>query len=108
MLAAAQHAADLLAADGVSVTVWDPRVAKPLDPEMLADAARHKLVVSIEDGLRDGGIGSSIATTLETTEVRVLGVPTAYLPHGKADDILATLGLDGPGVAASVRAALAE
>ncbi len=108
MLAAAQQAADLLAADGLSVTVWDPRVVKPLDPEMLADAARHKLVVSIEDGLRDGGIGSSIATTLETTEVRVLGVPTAYLPQGKADDILATLGLDGPGVAASVRAALAE
>ena len=106
MLAAAQQAADQLVADGISATVWDPRVVKPLDPDMLADAARHPLVVTIEDGLSDGGIGSAIAGSLEGTAVRVLGVPTTYLQHGKADDILASLGLDGPGVAASVRAAL--
>ena len=47
----------MLAADGVSATVWDARVVKPLDPAMLADAARHPLVVTVEDGLRDGGIG---------------------------------------------------
>ncbi len=53
-----------LAEEGHSVTVWDPRVIKPLDPDMLADAADHRLVVTIEDGLRDGGIGAAIADTL--------------------------------------------
>ena len=51
-------------AEGHDVTVWDPRVVKPLDPEMLADAAGHRLVVTIEDGLRDGGAGSAIADAL--------------------------------------------
>ncbi len=108
MLAAAQHAADLLADEGISCTVWDPRVVKPLDPDMLDDARRHPLVVTIEDGLRDGGIGSRIADELRAdTRVEVLGVPDTYLSHGKADEILAAIGLDGPGVAASTREALA-
>ena len=108
MLAAAQEAADLLAADGISATVWDPRAAKPLDPAMLDHAAGHPLVVTIEDGLAEGGIGSNIAAALSGRgpEVAVLGVPTDYLPHGKADAILAALGLDGPGVAATTRARL--
>ena len=61
MLDAAEAAAEMLAADGVSVTVWDARVVKPLDPEMLADAGRPPLVVTIEDGLRDGGVGMAVA-----------------------------------------------
>jgi len=108
MLDAAEAAADLLAEEGVSVTVWDARVVTPLDPEMLADAARHPFVITVEDGLRDGGVGSMVADRLAelTTgrpapRVRVLGVPAAYLPHGKPDAILSDLGLDGPGVAAA-------
>lgn len=110
MLGAAQEAADLLEADGVRATVWDPRVVKPLDPEMIADAGTHRLVVTIEDGLRHGGIGSMIADELHDTKARVevLGVPTEYLPQGKPDVILATLGLDGTGVAETIRAALAD
>ncbi len=109
MFAAAQQAADLLAAEGISCTVWDPRVVKPLDPDMLDDARRHALVVSVEDGLRDGGIGSRIADELRAdTRVEVLGVPDTYLSHGNADDILSAIGLDGPGVAASAREALAS
>ena len=58
-----------------------PGSIKPLDPEMLADAANHRLVVTIEDGLRDGGAGSAIADALGKLgpnggpQVRVLGVP---------------------------------
>ncbi|MGI9596807.1 MAG: 1-deoxy-D-xylulose-5-phosphate synthase [Acidimicrobiales bacterium] len=105
MFGAAQGAADLLAADGISATVWDPRAAKPLNREMLDHAAGHQLVVTIEDGLAEGGIGSNIAAELSgrAPRVTVLGVPTDYLPHGKADAILASLGLDGPGVAATIR-----
>lgn len=110
MLAAAEGAAALLEENGSSVTVWDPRVVKPLDPEMLHDAARHRLVVTIEDGLRDGGIGSMIADSLRDLapvggpSVRVLGVPSAYIPQGKPDVILADLGLDAQGIVSEVSA----
>lgn len=106
MLAAARAAADQLAERGVEVTVWDPRVVKPLDAEMLADAARHPLVITIEDGLRDGGIGSAIADALATLapcngpQVQVLGIPSAYIPHGKPAAIHAELGLDADGIVA--------
>jgi 1-deoxy-D-xylulose-5-phosphate synthase len=108
MLEAAETAADALERDGVSVTLWDARVVKPLDADMLSDAARHRYVVTVEDGLREGGVGSAVADLLgetcdpaEPPRVRVLGVPTAYIPHGKPDVILADLGLDGPGIAAA-------
>ena len=105
MLAAAEAAADILATEGIDATVWDPRAAKPLDSEMLGNAAEHELVVTIEDGLAEGGIGSNIAAELcnRGPVVKVLGIPTTYLPQGKADAILADLGLDGPGVAKTAR-----
>ena len=107
MVAAASEAAAELAAEGISATVWDARVF-PLDRAMLDDAARHRLVVTIEDGLAAGGIGSVVAEEVAgpSSEVRVLGVPTAYLAHDKPDAILSRLGLDGPGVAQTVRQAL--
>jgi 1-deoxy-D-xylulose-5-phosphate synthase len=83
---------------------------KPLDPEMLADAAGHRLVVTIEDGLRDGGVGAAIADALSKLapvngpQVRVLGVPSVYLAQGKPDEILARLGLDEDGVVDEVLA----
>jgi 1-deoxy-D-xylulose-5-phosphate synthase len=105
MLGAAVDAADRLAPAGVAATVWDPRVVCPLDADLLADAAGHDLVVTVEDGLADGGVGAAVARAVggPATRVEVLGVPTRYLPHGKPDDILADLGLDGAAVAARVR-----
>ena len=109
MLEPAEAAADLLAAEGVSVTLWDARVVTPPDPAMLADAARHPFVLTIEDGMREGGAGALFADHLaelsvgrpETPKVRVLGTPRSYIPHGKPDAILAELGLDTPGIVAS-------
>ncbi len=110
LVEAAEDAADELAGHGIDATVWDVRVVSPPDPAMLLDAARHALVVTVEDGLRVGGAGSHlIATMVELDEltgpvppVRLLGVPGRYLAHGKPDRILSELGLDGPGIAASV------
>jgi 1-deoxy-D-xylulose-5-phosphate synthase len=114
MLAAAREAAEALAAEGVEATVWDVRVAKPLDEEMLADAAGHPAVVTIEDGYREGGIGAAIAGRLGALapagvapRVAVLGVPDRFIQHGKPDAILASLGLDGAGVARAARDLLA-
>jgi 1-deoxy-D-xylulose-5-phosphate synthase len=113
MLEAAEEAADILRQDGVDPTVWDVRVVRPLDPTMVADAGRHQLVVTVEDGLRIGGAGSLIVDAIaDLTERRVsppvlvLGVPTSYIPHGKIDAILTQLGLDGPGIAAATAKAL--
>ncbi len=114
MLEAALDAAELLAAEGVDATVWDPRVVKPLDPALLDDLGTYRLVLTIEDGFRTGGIGTTITTTLHelfngsTPAVLNLGVPDAYIPQAKPDAILARLGLDGAGVAASVKTALAS
>ncbi len=115
MLEAAEDAAALLDGDGTSTTVWDVRVVKPLDPDMLSDALGHRIVVTVEDGLREGGAGAAIADTLSRMAVeagrpipvvRAMGTPTAYIPHGKPDEILADLGLDAAGVAAEARSLL--
>ena len=113
MLDAAEEAADILEGHGHSVSVWDVRVVAPLDEAMLADARSHPLVVTIEDGIRAGGAGAGIATALSEMDgvgaapaMRILGVPTAYLPHGKADEILAACGLDAAGISATALKAL--
>jgi 1-deoxy-D-xylulose-5-phosphate synthase len=110
MVEAAEEAARLLAQQAVSATVWDVRVVKPLDPEMVADAARHPLVVTVEDGIRNGGAGSSIVDALsagdDAPRTVMLGLPDRYIAQGNPSRILAELGLDGPGIAASVLAAL--
>ncbi len=110
MLETAEKAADELAADGIEVTVWDARCCSPLDPEMIADAATHSRVVTIEDGIRDGGIGMSIADAIcslrTETQVHVLGLPTKFIPHDpKSSAILARFGLDVDGVVAAARSA---
>ena len=106
----AQRAADRLAEQGVRATVWDVRSCQPLDPAMIADAARHRAVVTCEDGIRDGGIGMSIADAVHdlsaTLPVRVLGLPARFIPQGSADRILSSLGLDADGIAAAARRAL--
>jgi 1-deoxy-D-xylulose-5-phosphate synthase len=110
MLEFAERAADDLAADGIDVTVWDVRSCAPLDPAMVADAATHRGVVTVEDGIRDGGIGMSIADHVSAitpgTRVETLGVPTRFISHGDPKSILARFGLDAAGIATSVRSLL--
>jgi len=92
----------------VHATVWDVRTI-PADPKMLADARRHPLVITAEDGIAEGGVGALLAAALGALEAGAavpptvaLGTPAAYLPHGKPADLLANLGLDGPGIAATI------
>ena len=105
-------AAEALAADGIEATVWDVRVV-PLDPEMLADAAEHPVVLTAEDGVREGGVGSMIADAISRRatgrppQVRVLGTPIEFIQHGKPDEILADLGLDADGLEREARALVA-
>ena len=105
MLAVAEEAAALLKRRGIASTVWDPRAVRPLDPEMLSDAAGHQLVVTIEDGFREGGFGSAVYDAITDispdTRVTVLGVPIAHHAHGRPEDLLASFGLDAAGVASA-------
>jgi 1-deoxy-D-xylulose-5-phosphate synthase len=77
---------------------------------MLLDASNHRVVVTVEDGVRIGGAGTHLADALAELDrglkrppVASLGVPLQYLPHAKPASIHARLGLDGPGIAAAAR-----
>jgi 1-deoxy-D-xylulose-5-phosphate synthase len=114
MVTAARAAAEELEAEGITPTVWDVRVVSEPDPAMLADAATHRVVITAEDGVRYGGAGMFLADALRTTvpgggapPVVSVGAPRAYIAQGKPDSILATLGLDGPGLARTVREVVA-
>jgi 1-deoxy-D-xylulose-5-phosphate synthase len=106
---AAVDAASLLAASGVRATVVDPRWILPVDPALVALASGHSLVVTAEDGVRDGGVGDALARALRDVghpgEVVTLGIDKRFVPQGRRDDLLAEAGLDATGIAAAVLAA---
>jgi 1-deoxy-D-xylulose-5-phosphate synthase len=107
MVGPAEKALELVASSGLEPTLWDVRSCAPLDPVMIADAARHGAVVTVEDGVRRGGIGMTIADEIHAIDpsirVHVMGLPTRFFQQGKPDRILAQVGLDGEGIAAAIR-----
>ena len=110
MLEFAEKAAATLDGAGNSCTIWDVRSCAPLDPAMIADAAGHRGVVTVEDGVRDGGIGMMIADHIgaiaPAVPVASLGTPTQFIPHGDPKRIMQRLGLDADGIADAARALL--
>jgi 1-deoxy-D-xylulose-5-phosphate synthase len=106
MAATGLDVAERLARHGVDVTVVDPRWVKPVDAALPALAARHRLVVTLEDGSRVGGVGSAIAQTLGDADVdvpvRTFGVPPEFLEQGKRAEVLAEIGLTAQDVARRV------
>ncbi|MGH9205285.1 MAG: transketolase C-terminal domain-containing protein, partial [Acidimicrobiales bacterium] len=82
-------AAGRLADQGIGVTVVDPRWVLPVPAALVRMAARHRLVVSVEDGGRHGGFGWSLAAALRDAEIDVpcrdLGIPQRFLAHGSRD-----------------------
>ena len=113
LVGAALEAAETLKASNVDVTVWDVRSCAPLDPAMIADAMQHDVVITAEDGIRDGGIGMTIENTINDTIqtstghkrpiVQVLGVPTTFVPTAKPQVILQQMGLDSQGIISTVK-----
>jgi len=98
--------AQRLTAQGIGVTVVDPRWVKPVDGQLVELASRYKLVVTIEDNLRAGGVGSAIGLALQDVgcdvPLRQFGLPTEFLTHGKRDDVLAASGLSAQGISRAV------
>ncbi|WP_416900536.1 1-deoxy-D-xylulose-5-phosphate synthase [Micromonospora echinospora] len=95
-----------VAEQGYGVTVVDPRWVRPVPAELVELAAAHRLVVTVEDGVRTGGVGSALAQAMRDADVRVplrdLGVPADWHPHGTRAQILADLGLTAQDVARDV------
>ncbi|MFD7668794.1 1-deoxy-D-xylulose-5-phosphate synthase [Streptomyces sp. NPDC059788] len=107
----AVEAAVRLAALGIGVTVADPRWVLPVPGELIRLADGHRLVVTVEDNIRHGGLGSAVAQALTDTgcsvPVRILGLPGRFLPHAARGELLARSGLDARGLAQAVLAARA-
>ncbi|HZB51081.1 MAG TPA: 1-deoxy-D-xylulose-5-phosphate synthase [Mycobacteriales bacterium] len=103
-------AAAMLSEQEIGVTVVDPRWVKPVDPALPELAARYRLVVTVEDNGRVGGVGAAVALALQDagvdTPARTLGVPQSFLDHGSRADVLAAAGLTPTGVAERVQSAL--
>ena len=83
--------------EGVGVTVIDPRWVKPLPKSLLTVAQRYKSVVVVEDGIRHGGIASTISEMFRDAELDVpihsIGVPLEFLEHSKRAEIMTDLGI---------------
>ena len=98
--------AERLAAQGIGATVVDPRWVVPVPPSIVELAREHRLVVSIEDGIRVGGVGTRIRQDLRAagvdTAVDELGLPDEFIPHGSREEILAEVGLTAQQIARDV------
>ena len=106
MSARSIKAAQELEKQGLNVTVIDPRWVAPVASSVIAMSADHDLVVTVEDGLIRGGIGSMIAEALGAAEVdtpvRRLGVPGYFPKHGSRGEVLEEFGLSPELIAASI------
>ncbi|HHO69111.1 MAG TPA: 1-deoxy-D-xylulose-5-phosphate synthase, partial [Gammaproteobacteria bacterium] len=100
--------AALEAADDLDATVASMRFVKPLDEALILDlAARHELLVTLEDNAAEGGAGSAVAELLAregvTTPLIIMGIPDRFLEHASRGEQLAECGLDAAGIRARVQ-----
>ncbi|MFM7030560.1 MAG: 1-deoxy-D-xylulose-5-phosphate synthase [Micrococcales bacterium] len=93
----ALEVAKLISAQGIGVTVVDPRWVVPVPKSVLSLAEAHRLVVSIEDGIKVGGVGTRIRQDLRSaqidTAVTEIGLPDEFLEHASRNEILERVGL---------------
>jgi 1-deoxy-D-xylulose-5-phosphate synthase len=113
-VAAALGAADLLAERGLDVTVADARFAKPLDAALVAQlAAEHELLVTVEEGVLQGGFGTAVWESLADgggAQPRVLrvGLPDRYVTHGSPKLLHEEVGFTPERIAQRIEAAVLE
>jgi 1-deoxy-D-xylulose-5-phosphate synthase len=113
-----RQAADLLEAEGWSVGLINARFAKPLDRQLILDAARGKtLLVTLEESVVTGGFGAGVLELVEEARladpayrdvaVRIIGIPAdRFVEHGSVEQLRKLLKLDAAGIADQVREAL--
>ncbi len=107
-------AAEVLDKEGISLTVVNARFVKPLDDTLIITMAeKYGILITIEENSLQGGFGSAILELLEErglsgTRVLRLGYPDSYIAQGEQHELRAMLGLDRPGITASIRTFLAS
>ena len=110
MVEVAKEAAERLSVKDISCSVVNARWVKPVDPRIVDWARSHPVVMTVEDNVGSGGFGGAVLEALAphglAGRVRMLALPDAFLPHGKASDILKDNGLDAAGVARAVYEAI--
>ncbi len=103
MATTALETASLLAAQGIGATVVDPRWVVPIAGSLVELCREHRLVVTIEDGVRVGGIGTGLRQDLREADVDTgvteLGLPDEFLDHASRTEILRDAGLDAQSIA---------
>lgn len=108
MVKSAMEARELLAGDGIAVTVVNARFAQPFDTEYLQKKmGKYDAIVTLEENVRSGGFGEHVAAFLARSGYRgvveSVSVPDTFVQHGDAELLKHKLGLDGEGVAETVR-----
>jgi 1-deoxy-D-xylulose-5-phosphate synthase len=97
LAAIAVEAASQAYREGVGVTVIDPRWVKPLPASLITMAQRYKSVVVLEDGIKHGGIASSISELFREAGLNIaihsIGIPLEFIEHSKRAEILEDLGI---------------
>ncbi|OIQ80123.1 1-deoxy-D-xylulose-5-phosphate synthase [mine drainage metagenome] len=110
MAETALDVAELLAQHGVASTVADPRWVLPVQPALVKLVGEHDHVVTIEDGLVDGGIGALLAQRASEAGHRVpvqsFGIPQEFLAHASREQVVAAVRLRPADVARDVLAVL--
>ncbi|WP_454150839.1 1-deoxy-D-xylulose-5-phosphate synthase [Microbacterium lacticum] len=98
--------AERVRAQGIGATVIDPRWVVPVQPSVVSLAAAHRLVITIEDGIRVGGVGTRVRQVLREagvdTAVDELGLPDEFLNHATREQILDDAGLSAAKIAQDV------
>ncbi|MDQ1084219.1 1-deoxy-D-xylulose-5-phosphate synthase [Microbacterium sp. SORGH_AS_0344] len=106
MVHLALEVAERLRAQGIGATVIDPRWAIPVQPSIVELAREHRLVITIEDGIRVGGVGTRVRQVLREagvdTAVDELGIPDEFIDHATREQILEDAGLTASKIAHDV------
>lgn len=106
MAAVGLEVAKLLAAQGIGATVVDPRWVVPVPASIVEMSRNHRLVVTIEDGIRVGGIGTRVRQDLRAAQIDTglseIGLPDEFLEHASRDEILNRVGLNAQDIAMEI------
>ena len=98
--------AELLAAQGIGATVIDPRWVVPVSKSVIEMSAQHRLVVTIEDGIKVGGIGTRVRQDMRAAQVDTalteMGLPDEFLEHATRGEILERVGLTAQSIARDI------